>query len=160
MCKRSPSYSYLPHGANNENLAGGAPVIRSPVWSRVGSTKSRVITASRFRPEITQPVITQSMVWQGTNELGCGISSGAQIEILVCRYNLPGNMIGQMPYGQGAAQAVGEEEQQLQLRKKVCGLLRLTTKVQAAPPDDGGGDDGGDGGGGDTSRDSGGGNEN
>jgi hypothetical protein len=50
-----------------------------------------------------------AMVWHSTREVGCGTSSGAQIEILVCRYNPPGNFEGEVPFG-GGAQAVGTEE--------------------------------------------------
>ena len=51
-----------------------------------------------------------AMVWQTTTQVGCGTATGAEIEIVVCRYSPPGNMIGQMPFGQGAARAVGEED--------------------------------------------------
>jgi hypothetical protein len=51
-----------------------------------------------------------AMVWHSTSEVGCGTSSRAGIAILVCRYNPPGNWEGQVPYGHGGAQAVGEEE--------------------------------------------------
>ena len=42
-----------------------------------------------------------AMVWHNTSEVGCGTASGTQIEILVCRYNPPGNFIGRHPFGHG-----------------------------------------------------------
>ena len=86
------------------------------------------------------------MIWRSTLELGCGTSSGAEIVILVCRYNPPGNMAGQTPFSQGAAQAVGEPESTLG-----------GPPPQEGVADGGGGDTSGDGGGGDTSGDGGGG---
>jgi hypothetical protein len=54
-----------------------------------------------------------AMVWSSTTQIGCGIAQqqiGANVwDMLVCRYSPGGNIIGQVPYGQGA-QAVGEEE--------------------------------------------------
>ena len=40
-----------------------------------------------------------AMVWQNTHEVGCGFVATGQIDILVCRYNPAGNIVGQMPYG-------------------------------------------------------------
>lgn len=50
-----------------------------------------------------------AMVWQNTREIGCGFAGTASIDILVCRYNPAGNIIGQMPYG-NANQAVTDNE--------------------------------------------------
>src|SRR6185437_1599321 len=40
------------------------------------------------------------MVWKNTKEVGCATASGSghPYSILVCRYNPPGNFIGQAPY--------------------------------------------------------------
>lgn len=38
------------------------------------------------------------MIWQGTTEIGCAIGSNGSWDILVCRYNPPGNYVGQKPY--------------------------------------------------------------
>jgi hypothetical protein len=38
------------------------------------------------------------MVWQDTQEIGCGFASSGQMDFLVCRYNPPGNLPGQTPY--------------------------------------------------------------
>ncbi len=37
------------------------------------------------------------VVWRQTGSVGCGISQGRKVEILVCRYSEPGNMIGSHP---------------------------------------------------------------
>jgi hypothetical protein len=37
-------------------------------------------------------------VWSSTTSIGCGTASNANAEVLVCRYNPPGNYIGQAPY--------------------------------------------------------------
>jgi hypothetical protein len=38
------------------------------------------------------------MVWRNEQEVGCGVANDGGSSILVCRYNLPGNIIGQAPY--------------------------------------------------------------
>lgn len=38
------------------------------------------------------------IVWQGTREVGCGLSYAEGEEILVCRYARPGNIIGEKPF--------------------------------------------------------------
>ena len=60
------------------------------------------------------------MVWQNTHEIGCGFVSTASIDILVCRYNPQGNIIGQMPYG-NANQAVTDDESTLGLEEGAAG---------------------------------------
>jgi hypothetical protein len=74
-----------------------------------------------------------AMVWGTTTEVGCGMATGSVNDFLVCRYIPGGNANGQLPYGQGAAQAVAEED---------AGALPAD---QAAGDEDGGG-------GGDNSR--------
>ena len=148
VCKKGSSG--LPHGATNENLA----------WGGAGYTldqlvDSWVIEKSGYNAQTntcTPDMVTAytcghytAMIWGSTRELGCGTSSGTEIVILVCRYNPPGNMAGQTPFSQGAAQAVGEPES------------TLGPPPQDGVGDGGGGDTSGDGGGGDTSGDGGGG---
>jgi Cysteine-rich secretory protein family len=38
------------------------------------------------------------MIWQNTTEIGCAVATGGGNDILVCRYNPPGNYQGQRPY--------------------------------------------------------------
>jgi pathogenesis-related protein 1 len=42
------------------------------------------------------------VVWRGSNEIGCGVSScplfGTTGLLWVCNYDPPGNIIGQRPY--------------------------------------------------------------
>jgi uncharacterized membrane protein YgcG len=143
----------LPHGAANENLA----------WGGVGFPIAQMVEGSQYawvseKPGYNAQTNTctpvpplrscghyTAMIWGGTTSIGCGTSTGAQIEVLVCRYDPPGNMAGQTPISQGAAQAVGEEES------------TFAPPPQEGVGDGGGGDTSGDGGGGDSSGDGGGG---
>ncbi|WP_395395478.1 CAP domain-containing protein [Novosphingobium sp. BL-8A] len=43
------------------------------------------------------------MVWSGTTAVGCAVSKGGQFEYLVCRYDPPGNVWNESPYGRAAA---------------------------------------------------------
>jgi uncharacterized membrane protein YgcG len=142
VCRTAAPYKYLPHGASNENLAWGSvgysidQMVQGPQYSWV-SEKSNYNAQTNTCTGVCGHYT--AMIWGGTTNVGCGTSSGAQIEILVCRYDPPGNMEGQTPFSQRAAQAVGEEDSTL-----------------ALPPQEGvGGGDGGDtsggGDGGDTS---------
>ena len=142
----------IPHSATNygENLAQGSvgypidQLVNGPpgAWSWVGEKpgyNAQTNTCTPVPPFSSCGHYTQ-MIWGApAREVGCGTASGTEIVILVCRYNPPGNMAGQTPFSQGAAQAVGEEDSTL-----------------APPPQEGvGGGDGGDtsggGDGGDTS---------
>lgn len=38
------------------------------------------------------------MVWRGTRQVGCGIGRGPRYDVLVCRYDPPGNLIGSSAY--------------------------------------------------------------
>jgi len=38
------------------------------------------------------------IVWKNTQEVGCGLAKTSQHEFLVCRYNPPGNILGQRVY--------------------------------------------------------------
>lgn len=38
------------------------------------------------------------MVWKNTRSVGCAVASNGKLDILVCRYSPPGNIIGQKPY--------------------------------------------------------------
>jgi len=38
------------------------------------------------------------MVWRATTQVGCGLARGPRTEILVCRYEPAGNMLGRQPY--------------------------------------------------------------
>ena len=74
------------------------------------------------------------IVWSSTTQIGCGIAQqtvGANNwDILVCRYSPGGNIIGQVPYGQGA-RAVTDEETTLGMPPAVTG-----EETAQAPPAD------------------------
>jgi hypothetical protein len=109
VCAFENCNTKLPHGASNENLAWGS--VGYPLADMVQSwinEKSRY-DGSPVPPGGGPAGHYTAMVWHSTREVGCGTSSGAQIEILVCRYNPPGNFEGEVPFG-GGAQAVGTEE--------------------------------------------------
>lgn len=38
------------------------------------------------------------VMWRNTREVGCALGRGAQYDILVCRYNSAGNVIGEQPF--------------------------------------------------------------
>lgn len=38
------------------------------------------------------------IVWRSTVEVGCAVARGGGREVWVCRYNPPGNVVGQRPY--------------------------------------------------------------
>ena len=84
------------------------------------------------------------VVWGTTTEIGCGMATGSVNDFLVCRYSPPGNYDGQLPYGQGAAPAVDEEDAGAPPADQAAG-----DEDAGAPPADqaaGGEDDGGGGG--------------
>jgi len=38
------------------------------------------------------------MIWKNTTEVGCAVATGGGWDVLVCRYNPPGNYMGEKPY--------------------------------------------------------------
>jgi hypothetical protein len=38
------------------------------------------------------------IVWRNSKELGCGVGQSGNIQVRVCEYNPPGNVIGERPY--------------------------------------------------------------
>lgn len=38
------------------------------------------------------------IVWRMTTELGCGFARGGGMDVLVCNYSPPGNVVGERPY--------------------------------------------------------------
>lgn len=38
------------------------------------------------------------IVWRGTRSVGCGFAPGGPDDVLVCRYDPPGNVVGQPPF--------------------------------------------------------------
>jgi hypothetical protein len=157
----------LPHGiANGENLGWGTPgfpftqmvegsqyawVSEKPGYNAQTNTCTPV-------PPLSSCGHYTAMIWRGSTNIGCGTFSG-QIEILVCRYDPPGNMGGQTPFSQGAAQAVGEEDSTLALPPQE-GVGDGGGGGDTSGDGGGGGDTSGDGGGGGDTSGDGGGNEN
>ncbi len=92
-----PTCDATPHGAKNENIASGVADLYSPeelaqLWA---DEKVKYNAGQRSGPGIGHYT---AMVWQNTQEIGCGFSSSGQMDFLVCRYNPPGNLPGQTPY--------------------------------------------------------------
>lgn len=120
VCDGSSCVKDIPHGAANENLAWGSPGY--PVSSMVqgwASEKSQY-DGQPIPPGYSPAGHYTAMVWQNTQEIGCGFVAPGQIDILVCRYNPAGNIIGQMPYG-NTNQAVADDESTLGLNDDVGG---------------------------------------
>ena len=133
----------------NPSLGPSAPGEGVSLWTAEKSGyNSQTNTCTPVSPSVTCGHYTQ-MIWRNTSEVGCATAppgaGGLHYSVLLCRYNPPGNMAGQTPFSQGAAQAVGEPES------------TLGAPPQEGVGDGGGGDTSGDGGGGDTSGDGGGG---
>ena len=38
------------------------------------------------------------MIWKNTQSVGCALVSNGKMDYLVCRYSLPGNIVGEKPY--------------------------------------------------------------
>lgn len=114
VCNGSSCVNDIPHGAANENLAWGSPgyPVSSMVqgWANEKSQYNGQPIPSGYSPAGHYT----AMVWQNTQEIGCGFVATGQIDILVCRYNPAGNIVGQMPYG-NANQAVADDESTLGL---------------------------------------------
>ena len=109
VCNGSSCVKDIPHGAANENLAWGSPGY--PISSMVqgwANEKSQY-DGQPIPPGYSPAGHYTAMVWQNTQEIGCGFVAPGQIDILVCRYNPAGNIIGQMPYG-NTNQAVADDE--------------------------------------------------
>lgn len=109
VCDATRCDNNLPHGASNENLAWGSQGY--PISSMVQSwANEKSYYNGQPIPYGNNPAgHYTAMVWQGTYEIGCGFAPSVNIDILVCRYNPPGNLIGEMPYGT-PSQAVADEE--------------------------------------------------
>ncbi len=109
VCNGSSCANNIPHGASNENLAWGSPgyPVSSMVqgWANEKSAYDGQPIPSGYSPAGHYT----AMVWQNTHEVGCGFVATGQIDILVCRYNPAGNIVGQMPYG-NTNQAVTDNE--------------------------------------------------
>jgi|SRR4051812_6631531 len=148
----------LPHGSSAENLGWGSPgfpfvkMVEGSQYAWVSEKPgydAKTNTCTPVPPLSTCGHYT-AMIWGGTTHIGCGTFS-RQIEILVCRYDPPGNWAGQSPI-QGAAQAVGEE--QSTLGAPLQEGARADQGAGAPPADQGAGAppaDHGGGGGGDNS---------
>ncbi len=46
------------------------------------------------------------LIWWNTKSFGCALATGAEEDILVCRYDPPGNWMGQSPLGESRASKV------------------------------------------------------
>ena len=97
-----------PHGASNENLAGKSS---TSITKHVqGWANEKSVYNGQPLPSGNNPAgHYTAMVWQNTKEIGCGFADTDQMNFLVCRYNPPGNFIGEMPYG-NSNQAVIDDE--------------------------------------------------
>ena len=82
-----------------------------------------------------------AMVWGTTTEIGCGMATGSVNDFLVCRYRPGGNVNGELPYGQDAAQAVAEEDAGAPPADQAAGdedgcTVLISSQCTEAPPED------------------------
>ena len=56
------------------------------------ANEKSVSTVSLYLQVITRAGHYTAMVWQNTQEIGCGFASPDQMNFLVCRYNPPGKL--------------------------------------------------------------------
>jgi pathogenesis-related protein 1 len=101
VCNAQQCVKNLPRGTTNENIAWGG--YDYPIHSMIQSwidEKERYSPGARYHPPAANIFgHYTAMVWQNTREVGCGISIGEEIAILVCRYSPPGNIDGQTAFG-------------------------------------------------------------
>lgn len=57
-----------------------------------------VYPAVRKTNDAPLPGHYSQMVWRNTTQIGCGLATGGNSDILVCRYNPGGNKVGEKPY--------------------------------------------------------------
>ena len=87
----------------NPSIGPAAPGEGVDLWAAEKSGyDGQTNTCTPVPPSVSCGHYTQ-MVWQNTNVVGCGIASGNVLpySILVCRYDPPGNMQGETPFGPG-----------------------------------------------------------
>jgi len=107
-CDRPPHDQGIQAKGQGENLwAGGAGFYSTAQRVQSWVNEKSNYAGGPYNP--SGPVVGHytQMVWQNTNEVGCAEAGGEQwtpengkMDFLVCRYSPPGNMIGQMPFGQ------------------------------------------------------------
>ncbi|MBN1610169.1 MAG: hypothetical protein JW940_26315 [Polyangiaceae bacterium] len=88
----------LQHDTNSgygENLAAGTNLKPSAAVSMWADEKSQYTYEPRY--EFVAGHYTQ-IVWRSSVEIGCGAASCGGQTVIVCRYDPPGNVIGQQPY--------------------------------------------------------------
>jgi len=87
-----------PHSNYGENLAAGTGLTAEGavrLWTNEASfynTHSNTCMAGKICGHYTQ------VVWNTSQELGCGVAYCQQFAVWVCRYNPPGNIVGHRPY--------------------------------------------------------------
>ena len=59
--------------------------------------KPGVFPANSTTGEVHDVSHYTQIVWHSTRELGCAVARGRSEDILVCRYNSPGNVFGESP---------------------------------------------------------------
>ena len=89
---------HLPTLGEGENLAAGKeqPSIVHGIQGWIAEKNSYQGLPSATGTNVTGHY-TQ-MVWNTTKEVGCATATSTVRDILVCRYNPPGNIMGQKPY--------------------------------------------------------------
>jgi pathogenesis-related protein 1 len=78
-----------------ENLAAGTNLTPAAAVSMWADEKSQYTYSPRY--EFVAGHYTQ-IVWRSSVEIGCGAASCEGQTVIACRYDPPGNVIGQQPY--------------------------------------------------------------
>lgn len=90
-------------GREGENIWWGTAGAYSPTemvdfW---GNEKGKFIYGV-FPECMTEPSAVvghyTQMIWKNTQSVGCALVSNGKMDYLVCRYSLPGNIVGEKPY--------------------------------------------------------------
>jgi len=87
-----------------ENIWGGTPGAYQPegmvgLWiEEKRHFQSGIFPAVSTTDRVGDISHYTQVVWSDTREVGCGLAEAAGEEILVCRYNSPGNIRGRKPF--------------------------------------------------------------
>ncbi len=105
---KNDSFEHAPQNAEGENLWSGT----SGVFSAEEMVGLWVEEKKFFKPGLFPNVSSSGnwidvghytqLVWKDTRQVGCALARGKEDDVLVCRYDPPGNWIGRPVLGKAA----------------------------------------------------------